>query len=166
MPVQQRPCHWKVFRRGCVCSKGVILLLIWNFFQYYSFSIGNITIFSLDDTIASTNVIDILYFMVFLPYLLYLVIGWIADTWLGRYKMVTVSLYMAMAGVVLKTIAFIVTQVLPTNSTVSVASTALLICGYVIAVVSTGAFTVTMLPYIIDQLVGASAEKLSAAIFW
>ena len=91
---------------------------------------------------------------IFLP-----VFGWIAESWIGRYKTIVVGLLVSSVTVIVTLFAFIML----TYGWTPVPAI-ILLC---IAIpVSFGCFYTIMLPFTLDQMIGASAEELSAAVQW
>ena len=87
------------------------------------------------------------------------VFGWIAESWIGRYKAIVVGLLMSSVTVIVTLFAFIMLTFGWTPVPVIY-----LLCLAII--VSFGGFYTIMLPFTLDQMIGASAEELSAAVHW
>ena len=90
------------------------------------------------------------------------VAGWIGDSYLGRYWAIT-------AGVLLTMLSFLIllcaTVMLQFNWTPIPAI--VILCVYMlITTCSTGSFNINILPFIIDQMIGASADDISAIVQW
>ena len=100
--------------------------------------------------------LEIVYYVlwIFLP-----VLGWIAESWIGRYKAIVVGLLMSSVTVIVTLFAFIMLTFGWTPVPVI-----FLLCLAII--VSFGGFYTIMLPFTLDQMIGASAEELSAAVHW
>ena len=90
------------------------------------------------------------------------VTGWVAESWLGRYRAIVAGLIMCTITLFLLQVAFIMLNLdwTPIPAFVlAIGSLAFGTCGI-------GSFYTSMLPFTLDQMIGASAEDLSAAIQW
>ena len=94
-------------------------------------------------------------FLVLLP-----VTGWMGESWLGRYRTLVAGLVMGTATLLLLQISFVIL-----NFNV--------ILAFILAIVSLafgacgiGGLYTNTLPFTLDQMIGAPAEKLSAAVQW
>jgi len=96
-------------------------------------------------------------------YLLFPLIGWIADAKFGRYKVILSSLYFIFFVSLSATITYGFTFSPAYNQTavfvVERLMTFALILGF-------GGIHANMIPFLVDQLLGASGEQLSAVIHW
>ena len=86
--------------------------------------------------------------------LLFPIFGLISDTYFGRYKFLTASLYLWLIS-----ITFMALEVI-------IPSEALHLLHYAARVVSIGCYISCAIPFTIDQVVGASGEELSFTIYW
>ena len=88
--------------------------------------------------------------------------GWIAESWMGRYRVIVVGLLMCTVTVIMAQFAFIMLTFnwtpVPAIILISIAT----ICG----AFGFGCLYTIMLPFTLDQMIGASAEELSAAVQW
>ena len=98
----------------------------------------------------------------YLPVLvLLLVTGWIGDTLLGRYRAITVGIFLSAVMLLAIIISFVMLQfdwTIPAFVIMCISSPAAAIGG--------GTFFISSLPFIIDQMIGASADDIIAAIQW
>ena len=94
---------------------------------------------------------------VFLP-----VTGWLAESWLGRYRAIVVGLILSLVTILTLQAAFVLLQFDWTPIPVFL----LIVVGLVIEALGIGSFFTNMLPFALDQMIGASAEQLSAAVQW
>ena len=86
--------------------------------------------------------------------------GWIADAWIGRYRAILYGLYSVIIGCVFLTGSVIAYEFNPLVSE---------IFFYVYSVFNSlglAAIYANILPFITDQMIGASSEELSAAVHW
>ena len=97
----------------------------------------------------------ILIFQIFFP-----LFGWIADAWIGRYKAILYGLYLLMIGCVFLTGSVIALEF---NQLVSQIS---LYTSNAFNSLGVAAIYANILPFITDQMIGASGDELSAAVHW
>ena len=91
--------------------------------------------------------------------------GWIAESWMGRYKAIVAGLVVCAVSVIMVQFVFIMLKLNENNDTSWIAF-ALLIIVLIICTFGSGSFCTIMLPFTLDQMIGASAEELSAAVQW
>ena len=96
-------------------------------------------------------------FWVLLP-----VTGWIAESWLGRYRAIVVGLILSLVTVLTAQAGFVMLQFEWTP----IPAFTLLVIGLLLGTFSIGSFYTIMLPFALDQMIGASAEQLSAVVQW
>ena len=89
------------------------------------------------------------------------VIGWVAESWLGRYRAIVVGLIMSAVLLLLVQIAFVMK-----NLDWTIPGFVLTIVASLFAIFGVGSFYTNMLPFTLDQMVGAPAEELSAVVQW
>ena len=90
------------------------------------------------------------------------VAGWIAESWIGRYKAIVAGLLICTITVIFGQFAFIMLNF----DWTPIPAFILMIIVLIIGVFGFGSFYTIMLPFILDQMIGASAEELSAAVQW
>ena len=90
------------------------------------------------------------------------VTGWVAESWLGRYRVILVGLMLSVATNLMILVAFI-TQQLDWSP---IPALVLGITGLVLGTIGIGGLYTNMLPFTLDQIIGASAEELSAVVQW
>ena len=90
------------------------------------------------------------------------VTGWVAESWLGRYRAIAVGLVLSMATILAAQATFIMLQF----DWTPIPAFVLIVMGLVIGTFGFGSFYTIMLPFALDQMIGASAEELSAAVQW
>ena len=137
-------------------SKGALLVLLWStmMFIYQRFSISYVTN---DSSLATASFqTNAAPYIVVLP--AYLIIGLVADICVGRYKIIVASIYCAFVGWITLCISFYITQKY-THFTVVTA-------GYLLATIGAAGIQSIAVPFNIDQMVGASADQLSAIVYW
>ena len=90
------------------------------------------------------------------------VAGWLGDTWIGRYRVIISGSLLSIVALWIVLIAFIVLQF---NWT-PIPALVVLCIAMSVSIIGTGSIMITMLPFIIDQMIGASGEDISAAVLW
>ena len=90
------------------------------------------------------------------------VTGWAAESWLGRYRAIVVGLVLSLATTLTLQAAFVMLQLDLTPIPVFI----LIVAGLVIGTLGFGSFYSIMLPFALDQMIGASAEEITAAVQW
>ena len=90
------------------------------------------------------------------------VTGWIAESWLGRYRAIVVGLVLSLVFILTTQAGFVMLQ----SEWTTIAAIILLFTGLLIGTFGIGSFYTIMLPFAFDQMIGASAEQLSAAVQW
>ena len=93
------------------------------------------------------------------------VTGWVAESWLGRYRAIVVGLVLSAVTVLSAQAAFVMLQFNWTPNPIIIVIP-LLSTGLLIGTFGIGSFYTNMLPFALDQMIGASAEQLSAAVQW
>ena len=90
------------------------------------------------------------------------VTGWIAESWLGRYRAIVVGLVLSLVTILTTQAVFVMLQFDWTPIPVF----ALIAGGMIVSTLGIGSIYTTMLPFALDQMIGASAEQLGAAVHW
>ena len=90
------------------------------------------------------------------------VTGWVAESWLGRYRAILVGLILSAVTVVLFQLVFVSLQLDWTPVPGPILSIVVLVIG----AFGFGSLTTNMLPFTLDQMIGAPAEELSAVVQW
>ena len=90
------------------------------------------------------------------------VTGWVAESWLGRYRAIVVGLVLSLATTLTIQAAFVMLQLDLTPIPVFI----LIVTSLVIGTLGFGSFYSIMLPFALDQMIGGSAEQLGAAVHW
>ena len=89
--------------------------------------------------------------------------GWVAESWLGRYQAIVFGLIVCTITFFLLQVAF---MMLINFERTPIPAFVLAIGSLVFGTVGIGSFYTNMLPFTLDQMIGASAEKLTAAVHW
>ena len=143
-----------------VDSKGALLVLLWStmVFIYQIFINSYVINDNLLATISS-KLIDIAPYALFYAMLpSYIFIGLVADICIGRYKIIVASIYFAFMGWIILCISFYITYEYVHFMLVAV--------GYLLATVGAAGVQSLAIPFNIDQTIGATADQLSAIVYW
>ena len=112
--------------------------------------------------LLSTYDEDLNMYLAYTPMLVLLpVAGWISDSLLGRYRAITAGIFLSAVMHLAIIISFVMLQfdwTIPAFVVIYISLPAATFCG--------GTFFISSLPFIIDQMVGASADDIIAAIQW
>ena len=111
--------------------------------------------FSDNFKLALNYVRDVLF--VLLP-----VTSWVAESWLGQYRAIAVGLVLSLITILTLQAAFVMLQF----DCTPIPAFVLIVVGLVIGTFGFGSFYTIMLPFALDEMIGASAEVLSAAVQW
>ena len=148
-------------RMCCVCltfSRGTLLLLVMSGLLYSATTCMIVAVkilFAQDPGFAFD-------FIVYAGSLLLPVTGWVAETWIGRYRAIIVGMIMSMVTIPLLQVSFVLLQFNMTPIPAFVlAAIAMVLYG-----ISSGSVYTNMLPFTLDQMIGASADQLSAVVQW
>ena len=141
-------------------SRGTILLLMWS-------ALMSFVLFSITDNLIplfSNFNKDLNNYSIYVPapmLALLPVAGWIGDSLLGRYRAITVAIFLSAVTHLAIIISFVMLQFDWTTTAFVV------MCISLPAVAFGGAlFFISSLPFVIDQMIGASADDIIAAIQW
>ena len=155
MPLKR--CCARKFTVQKISSSGALLVMFWNLcfhiFKAYIELAVNFT---------SGFLQQVLLGMKLGLFLMYPFIGWFADAWVGRYRVVVAGLILECVAL---TIGFAAVSVYWCNAS-STIGLALVCTGLFTHMLSFGAFDANVVPYMTDQLIGASGEELSALVSW
>ena len=109
---------------------------------------------------STTNIVfDVGFCML---YFMFSLLGLIADVWTGRYKIIVTGIFSCFFAWIISGVGFIIAAYWPNNPLFFV----IYALGYLCAVVGYTGFSANIVQFNIDQLVGASADELSAIIYW
>ena len=86
-------------------------------------------------------------------------VGMVADVWAGRYRVIVTSIYCCFIG-------WLVSALLYFTVTIPTVSATFAVIGLAFQIIGIAGFHSTIVPFIIDQAIGASADELSSMIHW
>ena len=151
----RRVCFYPVV---CIKSKGAILM-IWVSIVVYAY-LSDVTPQYLNINQALYNLDFLFLCFTSILRIFYPLFGWIADAWIGRYRAILYGLYSVMIGSLFLTGSVIANEFNPMVSQVFF---------YVYSVFNSlgvAALDANNLPFITDQMTGASSDELSSAVHW
>ena len=96
-------------------------------------------------------------------YILLPVTGWIGESWLGRYRAIVFGLLMSAVTFLIILFGYLA---LKTNWIPMPVLVLTVMAITVFGILGFGSLYTIMLPFSLDQMIGASAEELSAAVQW
>ena len=152
-------CH----RLPIIKSKGATLVLVWSLlldiYEVFLFCVALLflSLFTTPPIILIIKVVNVIYSVIFL---IYPVGGLIADVYCGRYCIISGGIYLALCSYILVSIGCILWYVNEISSKV------VIYLGLLVYIISSAGFRSNIIPFNIDQLIGASADTLSTVIYW
>ena len=127
-------------------------MIVCNVFACFAALIQVQTMFSMPPVLVTFVVMGIVIFPV---------AGIVADTCIGRFKMIRAGIFFLMLSSYLNILSLLLQKHLPNG-----VETILVICMTGLCCIGASCKVVCIFPFLADQLIGASAEQLSFAIYW
>ena len=143
--------QWKQWWRrspNTWCSKKILLLLAWQFLFVFSWILLTLYV---DDLVLS---ISMFLSSTFAP-----LIGWLADVRFGRYKVMNFGFIVSFPASILYYMAFFTSEGSSHSTVLLSLATCLVGFGY-------ACMSAAMLPFLTDQIIGATSDELSAVVRW
>ena len=140
---------------------GVQLVLLWCFMMFlYTDFLGEYIVtllyqWKVENPILIRLALAIHYIMS--P--LFPLVGMIADVWTGRYRVIVVSIYCCFIGWLISAVSYF-------TVTIQVVSAIFIVIGVAFQTIGIAGFLSTIVPFCIDQAIGASGDELSSMIHW
>ena len=143
----------------CSFSRGTLLVLVWGILSYVAlfYTLGAISLLPVPNEVQFGLTIVCGFLLLLMP-----VAGWLGDAWIGRYRVIIAGSLLSTVALWTILIAFIVLQF---NWT-PIPALVVLCIAIPVSIVGTGSNTMNMLPFTIDQMIGASGEAIGAAVQW
>ena len=140
-------------------SHGTLLVLVWAVLSYAAFNhiLGVIPLLPIPNEVQFGLKIVCGCLSLLMP-----VAGWLGDTWIGRYRVIISGSLLSIVALWIVLIASIVLQF---NWT-PIPALVVLCIAMPVSIIGTGSIMITMLPFKIDQMIGASGEDICAAVQW
>ena len=139
-------------------SRSTLLLLVWN-------ALLNATQCFVFESIYLALPSDFQFGALCTFYTVWLLLpvtGWVAESWLGRYRAITTGFFLSVIVMLMFVAVFIMLQF----SWTPIPAVVILCTALPIATVGMGVFYTNLLLFTLDQMIGASAEELSATVHW
>ena len=155
--VAQSPGHsrWKQWCRrrspNTCCSKKILLLLVWQ--MLFTVSLGILSF-------VPTHSKNVMFTTELLSYSFAPLIGWLADVRFGRYEVINFASFASFIASILYFFTML------TGGGVSTLSNVLLSVAFVISNFGNICYFAAILPFITDQIIGATSNELSAVVRW
>ena len=146
--------RWKQWWRrspNTCCSKKILLLLVWQ------------VLFNFSWTVLAFAVIPnqiVLHTSVIVSYILAPLVGWLADVRFGRFEIIRFGSITSFLASILYYFAML------TGGGDSTLSTVLSSVAFVVVSFAYTCYSAAMLPFITDQIIGATSDELSAVVRW
>ena len=149
-----------------ISSKSVILLILWdalmfvhtNSMQHIGAAVSNNS--NIEHHQSQYIVYGIGLCLVYLSYPLF---GLIADVKTGRYKTIITSVYFSFLSWIIGGLAIIINTFLPKYDILSLI---VLSIAFILELIGVCCFQSNIIQFSLDQVIGASADELSAIIVW
>ena len=142
---------WSRSLSAC-CSKRVLLLLVWVIL--FNLSHYQLLTSAVVKNLASSTFITATEFV---SSLLAPFIGWLADVKFGRYETIKLGSLLSMTASIFFYFALF-------TGGVSTLSKRLLVVSFMNVGIGTSCFSAALLPFLTDQLIGATADELSTLV--
>ena len=154
-------------RRRRLSGKAVVLVFVIEFLErvaYYS-ALGNIIPVFLSVTSLSSSEEALVQSLVdnIVAQLLYPLAGWIADGWVGRYRMVRWCMWVLWVGYAGVAISF---AVHPNKNPADGYNTILLPLLFVVISMGSAGVQVNLIPFGADQILYKTSDELSSYFYW
>ena len=154
-------CHCRPrYRARRVRSKGAILVIVWSLLTWVCSSASvniNSSVISLSIGVSNFGIVAGVVEAV-----LYVFTGWLADVYVGRYKVMKVSIWVMWLGSVCGTLLLVIYLLSPHDALKYVS----VVVAYACAIIGSTGLIVNVVPFGTDQMLGASSEEISAFVHW
>ena len=140
-------------------SHGTLLVLVWAVLSYAAFNhiLRVIPLLPIPNEVQFGLKIVCGFLSLLMP-----VAGWLGDTWIGRYRVIISGSLLSIVALWIVLIAFVVLQF---NWT-PIPALVVLCIAMPVSIIGTASIMITMLPFIIDQMIGSSDVAICAAVQW
>ena len=162
-------CCGHNYRIQCVFSKGAYLLLLWVFLVHAFLPISTSfhllhLVLGYHHEVPFHNINGNLYRALFI---LYPLMGWLADAKIGRYKAIIYSIFSIFIASILMSIGYLI-HIYNGGQyhSLKIIFTVILGVSIIFNIAGFACFDANIIPFLTDQVQGASGEKLSALIHW
>ena len=140
---------------------GVQLVLLWCFmlFLYTAFLSEYVVTLLYQWDMDSPGLIRLALSMHYVMSPVFPLVGMVADVWTGRYRIIVVSIYCCFIGWLLSAVSYFTVRIPTVSAT-------FLVIGIAFQIIGIAGSQSVIVPFIIDQAIGASADELSSMIHW
>ena len=158
----------RLFIHFCrLSSRSAILVLVWDALMYNYIVLMRYFEGTISSNVQQSETPNSTANIVFnngycMLYFIFVLVGLIADVWTGRYKIIVTGIFLCFFAWIISGVNFIITAYWQNNSLFYV----IYVFGYLCAAIGYTGFRANIIQFNIDQLVGASADQLSAIIYW
>ena len=158
----------RFFIRFChLSSRSAILVLVWDALMYSYIVLMRYFEGTISSNVQQSETPNSIANIVFnngycMLFFIFALVGLIADVWTGRYKMIVTGIFLCLFAWIISGVGFIITAYWPNNRLFYV----IYVFGYLCGAIGYTGFRANIVQFNIDQLVGASADELSATIYW
>ena len=139
---------WRRTHSTC-CKKQILLLLVWQTLLTFSTSLLGF---------LHTHTISMLFISLFLSYCFAPLIGWLADVRFGRYGVIKFGSVTSFLASILYYFVIITEE--------STLRDILLSISHFVGTIGFSCYAAAMLPFLSDQIIGATSDELSAVVRW
>ena len=169
--VSNTSCCGHKYRIQCIRSKGAMAVLLWGLLLHMAIPFDtsvHLLRLSLTSEKNSSKIQawlpgEALYRMLFI---LYPFMGWLADAKIGRYKAIAGSIVSIFVASVLMIVGYLIHIFAGNSHTLKAIVIILLGVGVLFNVGGFASFDANVIPFLTDQVLGASGESLSALVHW
>jgi len=168
-PPVARSVHCSRFPRG----RAVMLVFVMNALVSYAFGAaitGILTILGSHHVIKNNNLVFFinLFLQKCASRMFYPISGFIADVYIGRYRMIRLSTILIWVGYALMTISFVLEEQIEQLQTPNRSGVVIIILrsiAFLLTSAGGGGFEATVIPFGVDQLQGASSSEISSYFY-
>ena len=133
-----------------------------NYIYWFSLSVGESFRYTQKYSSSEENNYLVYVYLQLVLQILTPLFGWIADAWIGRYKVILYSMLVSLLGSIILNVGIIISN----YPSLNVIAIVLLYISDFVNSLGFMAFVANSLPFITDQMIGASGDELSAAVDW
>ena len=165
---KSRRCCTRGSRNQWLKNKGAVCVLVWNYLLFTAFyGLNNIMLDSERQVFKSIGWDNAVNSAIYwgLSTLLYPVIGWLADSRFGRFKVITTSLLILWVGLILSVATELIISSIE-SMVDHILFRAIYTTVFVVMTIGFAGCQVTIIQFGIDQLPDASSQELQAFINW
>ena len=143
-------------------GKASLLVFIVNVIASYAFGAAATGIINILHTKNPTIQFMHMGFQHFISRLVYPISGFIADVYIGRYRMIRAALYVLFVGYLILVVSFTLKGQLNESPKINMTIDVIYMVAFVFITAGGGAFESSIIPFGVDQLEGASSEEISS----